>query len=77
MPVSYYYLSLEVNMWCVQCSKHLSQCNCPDLQDRLKSLGEHVIYRKCLICDQHYSKCKCENPNWGTNKTTNMTQAEA
>lgn len=54
-------------MFCIKCNNDLSKCTCSDLKERLESLNEHLIYRKCLICDQHYSKCKCSNPVWGTN----------
>jgi hypothetical protein len=27
-------------MWCMKCNKHLSQCECPDLEERLNSLRD-------------------------------------
>ena len=54
-------------MFCVKCQKDVSDCTCPDIAERLRSLsdGSHHIQRWCLACDQHYSQCKCENPVWG------------
>ena len=55
-------------MWCVKCNNDLSDCVCPDLQERLNGLGDVLVYRKCLKCNQHYEKCTCSNPEWGTNQ---------
>lgn len=32
-------------MWCMKCNKHLSECICEDLQERLDRIGKsgHVI----------------------------------
>lgn len=53
-------------MWCIRCNKHLSQCECPDINERLKGATEsgHFAYKKCSICGKHYELCKCENPQW-------------
>ena len=55
-------------MWCMKCKNDLSECTCPDLQERLESISNsgHFIYRKCGICGLHYAKCKCEFPSWIT-----------
>lgn len=57
-------------MWCAKCNKDLSNCTCPDLEERLNKLGNcpNFIYRKCLLCGKHYAKCTCENPIWGTSQ---------
>lgn len=54
-------------MWCVKCQKHLSQCTCPDLEERLNSAVKDgsFAYRYCKICDKHYERCKCKKPIWG------------
>lgn len=55
-------------MWCAKCNHELSDCACPDIQERLRSLSRspNIISRWCLTCDKHYSQCKCETPVWGT-----------
>lgn len=55
-------------MYCMKCNKHLSQCTCPDLDERLASLNNasNFIYKKCRKCGKHYDRCKCESPDWTT-----------
>ncbi len=55
-------------MFCMKCHNDLTDCTCPDLQERLSraSEGGHFIYRMCRKCGLHYSKCKCKNPEWIT-----------
>lgn len=58
-------------MFCIKCQKDLSQCECPDLQERLDKIasGGHFVYRQCKVCGKHYDLCKCKNPIWGTSET--------
>lgn len=53
-------------MWCMKCNKHLSQCTCPDLEERLNKavLGGGFVYKYCKNCGKHYERCKCEKPEW-------------
>jgi len=53
-------------MWCMKCNKHLSQCTCSDLEERLDkaTAGGGFVYRRCAKCGKHYERCKCKNPNW-------------
>ncbi len=55
-------------MWCVKCNHDLSECTCPDIDERLASLAKspHFVYRMCKVCGKHYDRCKCENPIWIT-----------
>lgn len=53
-------------MWCMKCNKHVSECICPDIKERLASANAHpnIIIRICLKCGEHYSRCKCKEPQW-------------
>ena len=53
-------------MFCIKCSKEISDCTCPDINQRMKeaSNSPYISMRWCAKCDSHYSKCKCENPDW-------------
>jgi hypothetical protein len=53
-------------MWCCKCQRDLSECICPDLEERLNSLGQGsgVVFRKCKKCGKHYERCRCEDPEW-------------
>jgi len=53
-------------MWCGKCDRHLSECVCPDIKERLNRVAGmgSFVYRKCLKCGEHYSRCKCEQPEW-------------
>jgi len=53
-------------MWCCKCNNHLSQCTCPDLEERLNraASGGGFAYKRCKKCKKHYDRCKCENPEW-------------
>jgi len=50
----------------MRCNKHLSQCECPDMNKRLQRvvIGGRFASKKCAICGKHYELCKCENPQW-------------
>lgn len=53
-------------MWCMKCNKHLSECTCADLEERLDKATSAggFVYRRCGKCGKHYERCKCKNPNW-------------
>lgn len=47
-------------MWCIQCERQLHECTCPDLQDRLKVLGqsEHLALTYCSGCGEYAPLCQ-------------------
>ena len=53
-------------MWCMKCNKHLSECTCPDLEERLKNAASSgaLVYKYCKKCGHHYEKCGCDEPEW-------------
>jgi len=53
-------------MWCMKCNKDLSECTCPDLEERLDRavVGGGFVYKYCKKCGKHYARCKCEKPEW-------------
>ncbi len=53
-------------MWCAKCNQHLTNCECPDLQERLDSLrtSKRMTHRMCTKCGKHYAACECEDPEW-------------
>ena len=51
-------------MWCTKCNNHLSECKCPDINERLQSVTNILIFRKCKKCGKHYELCKCKDPEW-------------
>ena len=55
-------------MWCMKCNKHLSECTCPDLEERLNSVVSEGVfaYKSCKKCGKHNERCKCKNPEWET-----------
>ncbi len=65
-------------MWCGICDKHLSECTCEDINERLKSVASTGVlaYRKCNICGKHYSLCKCPDPQWGIEHNSKPQQNE-
>jgi len=54
-------------MYCTKCQKELSDCVCPDIDERLLNMASLLIYRMCSICGKHYQRCKCDEPEWTTN----------
>jgi hypothetical protein len=50
----------------MNCNKELSECICPDLEERLESLKSmsNVVTKWCTKCDKHYSQCKCKEPEF-------------
>lgn len=53
-------------MWCGKCRKNLSECICPDLQERLNEAAAKgaLVYKCCKLCGQHYERCKCKKPEF-------------
>jgi len=53
-------------MFCMRCQNDLSQCTCPDMNERLEAAAAtgYFAYKKCTKCGKHYDLCKCENPQW-------------
>lgn len=53
-------------MWCMKCNKHLSECTCLDLEERLDRavVAGAFVYKYCKKCGKHYARCKCEKPEW-------------
>lgn len=54
-------------MWCGKCDKHLSQCVCEDLPERIKAIGASgaVVLHFCSGCGDYYARCKCQPPKPG------------
>ncbi len=54
-------------MICLSCNKHLSECKCEDLEERLDSAvaDGYFAYKYCKICKKHYERCRCKKPDWG------------
>lgn len=63
----------------MKCDKHISQCTCSDMNDRLRAVAQSGVlaYKKCTICDKHYALCKCENPQWGIEYNPKRQESEA
>ncbi len=53
-------------MYCTKCNKHLGDCECPDIQERLAAIGNsrHVAVKWCRTCDKYYAKCECVAPDF-------------
>jgi hypothetical protein len=51
-----------VSWWCVKCDKHIRDCECPDMDERLETvrLNKWVIFVICEKCGKHIFRCKCE-----------------
>lgn len=50
-------------MYCVKCCNDLSDCVCPDIDERLAQLaaGGHVAFATCPECGRHVDRCRCES----------------
>lgn len=59
-------------MWCMNCKHDLSECECPDLQERLQSAmaGGHVAIKWCSKCDHSYHSCRCAAPDFYIRRST-------
>lgn len=53
-------------MWCCKCNRDLSECVCPDLQERLRRAtgSGHVAIKWCRACDKSYHQCRCAVPDF-------------
>lgn len=53
-------------MWCAKCNRDISECICPDIDERLAAAvsGGMVVLKYCKKCDRHYKRCKCKKPEW-------------
>src|ERR1700687_3810717 len=54
-------------MTCLACHKSVSDCSCPDIDERLHAIAygpemTEVIVKWCRHCDKHYARCHCETP---------------
>lgn len=54
-------------MYCTLCQNWVRDCICPDIDERLASIGQHpnIAIRVCTKCGRHYARCECEQPTWG------------
>ena len=54
-------------MWCTICEQHLSECKCPDIEERLARLATllaPVAMKWCRTCDKHHDRCTCVEPDF-------------
>lgn len=52
-------------MFCVVCQNDVGSCTCPDIDERLASIGNNsnFVFPVCIKCQKHYGRCKCKNPS--------------
>jgi uncharacterized protein with PIN domain len=50
-------------MYCGKCNNDLTDCKCPDLEERLLSTP-FFVFKMCNVCYKHYSRCRCEKPEF-------------
>jgi len=54
-------------MRCGTCKKELRDCDCPDVDERLRRVAydpDSVCSSHwCLSCDRHAERCTCKKPN--------------
>lgn len=48
-------------MFCGKCQRDLSDCDCPDLEERLLSV-ERFAWPRCVKCGKHEARCRCPRP---------------
>lgn len=48
-------------MFCTRCQSEISECECGDIEERLRSLAEHpnFVTDRCLDCQNHPGDCTC------------------
>lgn len=53
-------------MYCCRCQTHVSDCTCPNIDERLQLLRNGGIFlsKWCNLCNKHYSRCNCPVPSW-------------
>jgi hypothetical protein len=51
-------------MWCMNCNHDLSECDCPDLEQRLREAqtSPHIYIPDCLKCGKPRPLCRCTEP---------------
>lgn len=54
---------------CTQCGRSISDCQCPDIDDRLRRIAHgrlmtDVLFKWCRGCDKHYARCLCATPQF-------------
>jgi hypothetical protein len=49
-------------MYCAVCQKHLSKCDCPDKEERVRKIAAHpnIMMARCGACGEPYPLCRCE-----------------
>jgi hypothetical protein len=50
-------------MWCCVCNHSVSECECPNIKERLAGLnqpGTNVYIAWCKKCDNAISRCTCK-----------------
>ena len=53
-------------MFCGKCQNDLSECTCPDIDERMASLknSPYLAFKWCVKCDKHYARCRCAEPEF-------------
>jgi hypothetical protein len=46
-------------MFCGICKNDLWECTCGDIDERLASLSDVLVYPKCTACGKHMARCVC------------------
>lgn len=46
-------------MYCIRCQNDVAYCTCPDIEERLRSIGSHVVQATCRDCGKHADHCVC------------------
>lgn len=49
-------------MFCTECKNELHECECDDLEERLRRLGDHPNFAtdRCATCGHHAAECECD-----------------
>lgn len=49
-------------MYCAICQKHLSACDCPDKEERVRKIAGHpnIAMAHCPVCREPYPLCRCK-----------------
>lgn len=49
-------------MFCTKCQNPIVDCTCDDIEERLRSLGQHPNFAtdRCATCGEHAAECTCE-----------------
>jgi hypothetical protein len=53
---------------CTVCGRPLNDCQCPDIDERMRKLVHddecRVMIKWCRKCDKHYARCLCGTPEF-------------